>query len=81
MPARVHSEPWSCTGLRAGVGQASGEETAAHATVVVERADAMAIADAPAVSTHGIAASAVGAASAKADIEPLRAGESGADTL
>jgi len=41
-PARARGKAAICTSLRAGVGQASREETAAHATVVVEGRDAMA---------------------------------------
>jgi hypothetical protein len=42
-PARARSKASIGTGFRAGVGQASREETAAHATVVVEGWVAMAI--------------------------------------
>ena len=42
-PARAGDDATVRTGLRAGVGQASREETAAHATVVVEGCVAMAI--------------------------------------
>lgn len=42
-PARARGKAATCTDLRAGVGQASREETAAHATVVVEGCVAMAI--------------------------------------
>jgi hypothetical protein len=71
------SEPSTGTGLRAGVGEASGEETAAHAMAVVERAVAMAIADAPEVSRLEISAFALRLAAANADVEPRRAGLSG----
>jgi len=72
----MDSAPSTCTGLRAGVGQASGEETAAHATVVVERAVVMAIAAALHVSKHEIAASAVGAVAANVDGKPRCSGDS-----
>jgi hypothetical protein len=75
----VRSEPSTGTGLRAGVGQASGEETAAHATAVIERAIAMAIAGALAVSQREMAASAVRAVTANADIEQRCAAHVGAD--
>ena len=63
----MRREQSNCTGLRAGVGQASGEETAAQATVVIERAVAMAIAGALPVSESAIAASAVGLPAGNAD--------------
>lgn len=75
----MRSEPSTCTGLRAGVGQASGEETAARATWVVERAVAMAIADALPVSEHEMAASAVRAGTANADGQPHWPGNSDPD--
>ena len=75
----MRGDPSSCTGLRAGVGQASGEETAARATVVVERAVAMAIAEALAVSERECAASAVGAVAANADGKPRWPGHSDVD--
>ena len=42
LPERV-DDAMRCTGLRAGVGQASREETAGHAAVLRQRASAMAI--------------------------------------
>ena len=69
----------TCTGLRAGVGQASGEETAAHATVVTGRSGAMAIAVARCVSERGMPTSAVRAAVANTDCERRSSGNLGLD--
>jgi hypothetical protein len=74
-PARARGKRSICTGLRAGVGQASREETAAHAAVVVEGCGAMAIGDVRRWRSGSTAMSAVRGRPGNADDEVRRRDE------